>query len=100
MSKIRRTLKEENAMKAMKSMDPRTFYERATKQTVAFPERITVIEAYAMSKAMAEKRLRSMSEVAHLMRHGPYNIDSVIDRFDSRDWDAIGRGDTKYSPKD
>lgn len=98
MSKIQRIVKNENVVKAMKAMDMKTFYERVTKQTVPFPERITVIEAYAMSKAMHEKHLHSMSEVSHLMRHGTYNIDDVIDRFDSRDWEAIARGDTKYKP--
>lgn len=98
MPKIQRNVKDENAVKAMKAMDMKTFYERVTKQTVPFPERITVVEAYAMSKAMHEKHLRSMSEISHLMRHGTYNIDAVIDRFDSRDWEAIARGETKYRP--
>lgn len=98
-TKIQRSVNQDTAAKAMRSMDMKTFYERVMKQTVAFPERITVIESYAMSKAMHEKHLNSMSEVSHLMRHGTYNIDSVIERFDSRDWEAIARGDTKYTPK-
>lgn len=98
MAKIQRSVDERNAAKAMKSMDMKTFYERLTKQTVAFPERITVIESYAMSKAMHEKHFHSMSEISHLMRHGTYNIDSVIDRFTSQDWEAIARGETRYKP--
>lgn len=100
MPKIQRNVKDENAAKAMKAMDMKTFYERVTKQTVPFPERVTVVEAYAISKAMFEKHLKSRSDVSHLMRHGTYNIDTVIDRFDSRDWEAIARGDTVYKPKD
>lgn len=93
-----RNVKIENAKKAAEVMDPAVFFRRLTKQTVAFTERITVIESYAMSKAMHEKHLRTMSEVSHLMRHGSYNLDTVIDRFDSRDWEAIARGETKYKP--
>lgn len=98
MAKIKRKVKQENANKAMKVMDFETFYDRVTRQTVVFNERITVIEAYAMSKSLYEKRLRSMSEISHMMRHGPYYIDQIIDRFDKRDWEAIARGDTKYTP--
>lgn len=99
MSRIERKVKDENARKAMQAMDYHTFYERVTKQTVAFPERITVVEAYALSKGVHEKRLKSMSELSHLMRHGTYSLDNIIDRFDSRDWEAIARGETKYRPE-
>lgn len=99
MPKIKRKVKDENARKAMQAMDYQTFYERVTKQTVSFPERITVIEAYALSKGVHEKRLKSMSELSYLIRHGSCNLDNIIDRFDSRDWEAIARGETKYRPE-